>query len=84
MFLSWNQFRNSQVSLLDPLQGSQDSTVIILTGCGLNVKRGCNSGPGRVKNFLFPTLSLPVLVTTQPPFQSVLGSLFLEGIEMGT
>jgi hypothetical protein len=38
-----------------------------------NFKRGRLSGPGRVKNFLFSTLSRPALGPTEPPIQRVPG-----------
>jgi hypothetical protein len=42
--------------------------------------RGRSSSPGRVKNFLFSTLSRPVLGFTRPPIQWVSGAL-LKGIK---
>jgi hypothetical protein len=37
--------------------------------------RGRSSSPGRVKNFLFSTVSRPALGSTQPPIQLVPGAL---------
>jgi hypothetical protein len=37
--------------------------------------KGRSSSPGKIKNFLFSTLSRPALRPTQPPIQWVLGAL---------
>jgi hypothetical protein len=48
---------------------SWDSVVGIATGYGLDDQGGWNLSHGRVKNFLFPKKSRPVLGSTQPPIQ---------------
>jgi hypothetical protein len=48
------------------LEMFRDSAVGIATGYGLGEK-GLISSPGRVKNFLFSTSSIPALGSTQPP-----------------
>jgi hypothetical protein len=50
---------------------SRDSVVGIVTGYGLDDKRGRSSSPGRIKNFLFSTSSRLALGPTQPPTQWV-------------
>jgi hypothetical protein len=57
---------------------SGDSAVGIATGYGLD--EGRSSSPGKVKNFLFSTLSRPAVWPTQPPIQWVL-SLFPRGVK---
>jgi hypothetical protein len=53
---------------------SQDSVVGIATGYGLDDRGVGVPSPGRVKkNFLFSTLSMPALGSTQPPIQWVPG-----------
>jgi hypothetical protein len=48
---------------------SQYSAVGIATGCGLDDRGGQSSSPGRVKNFLFSTLSRLAMGSTQPPIR---------------
>jgi hypothetical protein len=50
---------------------SQDSVFGIATGYGLDDRRVGSSSPGRVKNFLFSTLSRLALRLTQPPIQLI-------------
>jgi hypothetical protein len=50
---------------------SQDSSVGIATGYGLDDQRGGISSPGRVKNFHFSTSSRQGLRSTQPPIKWV-------------
>jgi hypothetical protein len=54
---------------------SRDSVVDIATAYRLDDQGVWVPSPSRVKNFLFSTLSRPVLGSTQPPIQWVPGAL---------
>jgi hypothetical protein len=54
---------------------SRGSTVGIATGYGRGRPRGRSSSPGKVKNVLFSISSRPAPGPTQPPIQSVKGTL---------
>jgi hypothetical protein len=65
------------------LSMSQDNVVGIATDYRLNKPRSRSSSPGRIKNFLFPTLSRPALGPAQPPIQWVPGALSLGVKQLG-
>jgi hypothetical protein len=56
---------------------SWDSVAGIETGYRLEGRKGRSFSPSRVKNFLFSKLFRPVLGSTQPPTQQILGDLSL-------
>jgi hypothetical protein len=65
-------FRRTEASLCATI--SRDNSVGIATGYRLE---GLSSISGTSNNFLFSTASRPVLVSTQPPVQSVSEALSL-------
>jgi hypothetical protein len=59
------------------VEGSRDSAVVIVTGCGLET--GPSSSPGGFRNFLFiVTSSIPFLETAKPSVRWVSRVLSLE------
>jgi hypothetical protein len=61
--------------VLQAVDRSQDGSVGIATGYGLDDRGVGVPSPDRVKKFLFYTLSRPTLGPTQPPIEWVLRAL---------